>query len=105
MALAAKIQDDDVLVIDELAFQRPTTREMAQILKALGLAQAVTLITTCEYDLDVYRSARNISGVSVSPVAELNALSVLHPHKILMTKAALVEFQGKVREQKPTQTT
>jgi large subunit ribosomal protein L4 len=34
-------------------------------------------------------SARNIEGVSISPVRELNALSVLKPRRMLVTKAAL----------------
>jgi len=47
------------------------------------------LVTTAEHDVNVYRSARNIEGVTVSPVADLNAWSVLRPRKLLMTKAAL----------------
>jgi large subunit ribosomal protein L4 len=34
-------------------------------------------------------SSRNLEGVSVSPVRELNALSVLKPRRMLVTKAAL----------------
>ena len=37
----------------------------------------------------MYKSARNIDRVTVSPVAELNALNVLQPRRMLMTKAAL----------------
>ena len=37
----------------------------------------------------MYRSARNIAGVSVSPASELNALSVLSSRRLLVTKAAL----------------
>jgi hypothetical protein len=37
----------------------------------------------------VYRSARNIAGVSVSPAGELNALNLLSSRRLLVTKAAL----------------
>jgi large subunit ribosomal protein L4 len=40
-------------------------------------------------DANVYRSARNIDQVTVSPVGELNALAILQPRKMLVTKAAL----------------
>ena len=42
-----------------------------------------------EHDPNVYLSARNIGGTEVSSVSGLNALSVLRPRKMLVTKAAL----------------
>jgi large subunit ribosomal protein L4 len=89
MAIARKLQSQDVVVIDELAFNEPKTKEMAGILKALKLAGASTLVATAALDPNVYKSARNIDRVTVSPVAELNALAVLMPRKMLVTKAAL----------------
>jgi large subunit ribosomal protein L4 len=89
MAIARKLQSEDVVVIDELAFQQPATKEMAGILKALKLVGTSTLVTTAGLDQNVYKSARNIDKVTVAPVAELNALSVLTPRKMLITKAAL----------------
>jgi len=89
MALAAKLRDGQVVVIDELSFGEPRTKDMAGILKVLGLAGSSTLVTTAVRDVNVYKSARNIANVSVSPVADLNALSVLSPRRILVTKAAL----------------
>jgi len=89
MAIARKLQTEDLIVIDELAFNEPKTKEMAGILKALKLAGMTTLVTTAGLDSNVYRSARNIDKVTVSPVGELNALAVLQPRKMLVTRAAL----------------
>ncbi len=89
MAIASKIRDQQLVVIDELSLAKPQTKEMVSILKALKLGETSTLVTTAGYDINVYKSARNIAGVSVSPVAELNALSVLTPRRMLVTKAAL----------------
>jgi large subunit ribosomal protein L4 len=89
MALAAKIRDDELLVIDDLAFSAPKTKEMAGILKALKCYDTSLLVATVAYDANVYKSARNIDRVSVSPVADLNALAVLSPRKVLVTRAAL----------------
>ncbi|HET6884268.1 MAG TPA: 50S ribosomal protein L4 [Pirellulales bacterium] len=89
MALAAKIRDDELLVIDDLNFAAPKTKEMASILKALNCQNTSLLVATAGYDANVYKSARNIDGVSIAPVAELNALAVLSPRKVLVTKAAL----------------
>ena len=89
MAIASKIRDEEIVVIDDLKFDQPTTKQMAATLKALGLEGTSTLVATAEHDLNVYRSARNIAKVSVSPVSDLNALSVLSPRRMLVTKAAL----------------
>ena len=89
MALVRKLEAEDIVVIDELVFTEPKSKDMAAILKVLGLAGRSTLVATATHDPNVYRSARNIDKVCVSPVAELNALSVLTPRKILVTKAAL----------------
>ncbi|HBJ38679.1 MAG TPA: 50S ribosomal protein L4, partial [Planctomycetaceae bacterium] len=52
---------------------------VASALKALGLDGVTTLIVVDAADTLVYMSARNIDGISVSPVRDLNALSVLKP--------------------------
>lgn len=95
MALASKINDSSVLVIDELKFAGPKTKEMAGILKALKVAGQSVLVTTADLDKPVYLSARNIDKVTVSPVADLNALSILKPRKVLVTKAALDAIKAK----------
>jgi large subunit ribosomal protein L4 len=102
MALAKKIESQDIVVIDELSFSEPKTKEMAGILKAVGLAGSSTLVATAAADANVYKSARNIDKVTVLPVAELNALAVLTPRKLLVTKAALdaIKERGK-KDAKP----
>jgi large subunit ribosomal protein L4 len=90
MALAAKVRDDEVVVIDDLAFAEPRTKDMAAILRHLDCGIHETLlIATAKHDANVYRSARNIVGVSVSPAGDLNAHSVLSSRRMLVTKAAL----------------
>ncbi len=89
MAIAAKIRGGNLVVIDQLAFDAPRTKEMFGILQALRLADHSTLVATAEYDVNVFKSARNIHRVTVSPVSDLNALCVLQPRRMLVTKAAL----------------
>lgn len=101
MALASKIQDDQVTVIDDLKFAAPKTKDMATIIKALGLSGQSLLVTTVEHDVNVYKSARNIDRVTVSPVAGLNALNVLQPRRVLVTRAALDALRKRVPAGKP----
>jgi large subunit ribosomal protein L4 len=96
MALAAKIADNQVMLIDKLAFEKPKTKEMAAILKALKINGDSLLVAVDGYDINVYKSISNIANVSVLPVAELNTLSVLHPRRLLMTTAAMDAFRNKI---------
>lgn len=89
MAIASKIRDDQLVVIDDFKFDAPATRDMAAILKALSCDGQSVLVTIADYDTNIYKSARNIQKVNVSPVSNLNALSVLAPRRMLVTKAAL----------------
>jgi large subunit ribosomal protein L4 len=90
MAVASKIRDEQLTLIDEFKFSAPKTHDMAAVLKALKCdVEKSVLVSTASHDVNVYKSARNIQGVSVSPVSELNALAVLKPRRLLLTKAAL----------------
>ena len=94
MAMAAKIADGQVLLLDELKFDQPKTSEMASILKALKLEGRI-LVAIEAHDQNIYKSTRNLAGVAILPVSDLNALELLLPHRVLMTKAALDSFREK----------
>lgn len=89
MAIASKIQDNELIVVDALALDAPKTKFVAGAMKALGLDGMTTLVVLGGADQSVYLSSRNIEGVSVSPVRELNALSVLKPRRLLVTREAM----------------
>lgn len=93
MALLAKMQDGELLVVDDLAMNEPKTKEMATVLKALQLGETSCLIGTAGVQPAVYKSGRNIRGVEVLPAAELNAYAILRPKRVLLTKAALDDLR------------
>jgi large subunit ribosomal protein L4 len=97
MALASKLADNQLVLIDELKFDKPATKEMAGILKSLKLDKSTTLVAVEGYSETILKSARNIAGVTISPVKDLNALSLLKPRRVLMTKAALDAFRAKAK--------
>jgi large subunit ribosomal protein L4 len=100
MAVASKIVDDEITLIDDLMLEAPKTREMAAILKALRIDGESLLVAVAGYDVNVYKSIRNLAGVTVLPVADLNALSVLRPRRLLMTTSALDAFREKAATSK-----
>ena len=90
MALAAKLGSaESVVVIDRLAMDAPKTKALAGAFKALGLEGVSKTLATASHDRNIYLSGRNIQGLTISPVSDLNALSILRPRKLVVTKDAL----------------
>jgi large subunit ribosomal protein L4 len=57
------------------------------------------LVATAQLNKNVYLSARNIEGVTVSHNADLNALSLLTPRCVLITKSALEELVARAKSE------
>jgi large subunit ribosomal protein L4 len=95
MAVASKIADSQVTLINDLTFSAPKTKDMAAILKALKIDGMSLLVTVSGHDANVYKSIRNMADVKVVPVSDLNALDVLYPRRMLMTTSALDAFRQK----------
>ena len=76
-------------LLDELAIATPKTKDVIALLKALGLSESSCLLTIETHDATVWKSARNIPMLSVSPASDLNAYDLLQRKTILVTKGAL----------------
>ena len=77
---------------------------MDEILQKLPVAGSTTLVATHSHNTNVYLSARNLlPKVTVLEVSDLNALSVLKPKFLLITKAALDILRGAAPETTPAE--
>lgn len=94
MALLSKFQDNEAVVVDSLSFAEPKTKLVATMLKALGVDRQSCLLTLAEPDAQVWRAARNIASLSVSPARDLNAYDLLHQKRLVVTKAALDQLRS-----------
>ena len=93
-AVLAKLLSNNVVVIDELKFEKPRTADFADILNKLHIERSC-LVTTNNYDDNLYKSVRNISRITIMPVAELNAGDICNHKKILFTKDSLLTLLNK----------
>jgi len=96
-ALLARLQDGEVTVLDSLELDAPKTKTVAAVLQALGVEKSCLFIVDGHRPV-LYMSARNIAGVIVSNVDDLNAYDVLKPGRLVILRAALDRFlarQGK----------
>lgn len=94
MALVSKMNGEQLLLLSEFEkMDAPKTKVIAKVLEALKI-QGTLLIAVENYDANIYKSARNIEGVRILPVSELNAYEILKPRCVLMTKAAIEKFMN-----------
>jgi large subunit ribosomal protein L4 len=122
MALLSKFQDGQALVIDGLGLESPKTQVVARALRAIrrpdlteaeaieavGETKSQSLMRTLERrtiliglpanDPVLYRSARNLEGVEVAPVAEFNTYDILKQRYLLLTREALAVLKDRVKQ-------
>ena len=93
-AVLAKLLGEDVVVVDELNFAEPKTKDFVGVLSNLKIDRSC-LVVSCETDVNLYKSARNVPKVAILPLEELNAGDICNHRKLLFTKEAFVSLLHK----------
>lgn len=91
-ALSSKVIASEIIVLDQLAFAAPKTKEFASILNNLKVDRKA-LVVTANYEDNVALSARNIPGVKFVAADGINVLDVLVHDKLIITKEAVEKVQ------------
>jgi len=86
--LSAKLRDGELKIIDTFGLERPKTKEMAEILKALGVEKSALLVTR-DPEPAVYLSARNLQKVKTIPAHIVNVKDLLSHRMVIMTEGAV----------------
>ncbi len=86
-ALSSRLQADSLKVVDGLELETPRTRVIAGMLQNLKSPRA--LIVTGGHDLNVYKSARNLPGVSTTTARDLSVYDVVSHPQLLLTRDAV----------------
>lgn len=90
-ALTSKVQDNEMIVLDSLSFEAPKTKAVVNMLNAFEAKK--TLIVVAESNENVYKSARNIPGVAVVPVNNINVYDILKYENLMITKEAVSKIE------------
>jgi large subunit ribosomal protein L4 len=91
-ALAQKLRDGNVVVVDALSVAEIKTKAAAEMLKRLGVGGKTLLVDTQPED-KLTLSMRNIEGVRVLPSNRVSARDVMDTRHVVLTKAALERLQ------------
>jgi len=87
-ALTSKVVENEMIVLDALELDAPKTKDIVKMLTALK-ADKKTLIITAESNENVYKSARNIEGIAIIPVNNINVYDLLKYNNLVITKDAV----------------
>ena len=87
-ALTSRLNDGDIIVVDELSLNEGKTKLMAGVLKALN-AEKKALVVLPERDENVVRATGNLAEAKTIYVNTLNVYEILNAGKLVLTKAAL----------------
>jgi large subunit ribosomal protein L4 len=97
-ALSAKVAEDQIVVVDDLAIEAPKTKEIVQVLANLGLEASETsgrvLILLPERNELVEKSARNLPWVKTLRASYLNIRDLLGYDHVLMPQGALAVIES-----------
>ena len=91
-ALSTKVLEENILVLESLAFDASKTKEFKTVLGGLSVEKKA-LIVTADLDENVALSARNIPGVTVVTADGISVLDVVNHDKLIMTKAAVEKVE------------
>jgi large subunit ribosomal protein L4 len=91
-ALTMKAQEDRVLVVDNLDFETPSTKDFVNVLVSAGVTGSA-LVALENHGLNAEKSARNIPGVTVVLVRNLNLRDLLNHDWLVMTEAAVQQLE------------
>lgn len=91
-ALSSKVVENEVLVLDQLSFEAPKTKEMVAVLNNLNVDKKA-LVVIANANEAVEMSARNIPGITVLTAEAINVLDLVAHNKLIMTQGAVEKIE------------
>lgn len=92
-AVAARLADGALKVVERVEAVDGKTRTLVGWLKGLGVSAAPTLLVVRHPDPLVLRAARNVPWLTVEPPTHVSVYQLLRAHQVLFERDALLAFQ------------
>jgi len=88
-ALSYKVKDEQLLVVDDFAFENPKTQSFLSIMKALKINGKKTLLLTNGKQENIWKSGRNICNIKVLEAQNASPYQILNNQVLLVQKSAV----------------
>ena len=93
-ALTLKAQESAIIVVEDFSFEAPKTKEYAEFVKNLQVADKKSLLVLADQNKNVYLSARNLEKAKVVTVSELNTYKLLDTKSLLLTESSVAAINN-----------
>ena len=90
--LSSKVMENEIIVLDELKFDAPKTKEMVKVLENIKAGKKALIVMT-EKDENVVKSAANIPGVRTALVGTMNVYEIINHTNFIVTKEAIEKIE------------
>jgi large subunit ribosomal protein L4 len=92
-ALSYKAKEESILILEDLSFKSPKTKEFATVLKNLKVDNAKSLFVTSEKDKNTFLSSRNLPNAKVITADMLNTYDILDSNMLIISEKAFPQIE------------
>ncbi len=94
-AWSQKALDGQIIIVDDIKFEVPQTKEFVKFAKNLKIDGKKVLVVLADKNNDVYLSIRNVAGARLMNAADVNTYAILNNSAIVLTESALAAINNK----------
>jgi large subunit ribosomal protein L4 len=92
-ALSIKVSKQNLVVLENLSFDAPKTKQFVSMIQALGLHGKKSLVVLGDSDKNVYLSSRNFEGSNVITHSELNTYDIMNAGVIVLVESSIEKIE------------
>lgn len=92
-ALSLKAQNNEILVIEDLSFDAPKTKDFVNVLKNLGIDSKKSLFVLETSNNNVYLSSRNLKSTEIVKASELSTYKIMNANSLVLSEGSLEGIQ------------
>jgi len=92
-ALSAKVQEGNIIVLDQFTLEAPKTKEFVKVMDNLKATDQKTLVLTDGFNENIALSGRNIPGVTILESTGVNVLDLVAHKNLIVTQSAVQQLE------------
>ncbi len=92
-ALAYKLKDNNITVIESFNFEKPNTKEFNLLINTLNMADKRTLFVVPEYNKNVHLSSRNLPKSEVMIASDLNTYQIMKASRVVLVESSIQKIE------------
>ncbi len=93
-ALSYKAKENKIIVLEDFSFEAPKTSTMAGMSSNLNIMNKKSLFVLSEQNKNIYLSSRNLQGVEVVTISDLNTYNIMKASTLVLTESAVDVLQS-----------